>query len=255
MVPNAGARKMRYRDGTINAGPSMTVSAQNEPLTQPELDRLGEFLKSYKGGRAMNVEEVDGFFSALIASPEIVMPSEYMREVFGSETPGSDAFNPLAEAHEILGLLMRHWNAIAALLSEGRVHLPLLLKDENGMVHGNDWALGFVRGTHLRHRSWSKLLADDDYGGCMIPMLILCHEHDSDPEMRPEPIDAEQRIKIIALMTGGLVEAYVYFRELANRTSNARTETPRQVETGRNDLCPCGSGKKYKRCCGSMTVN
>jgi uncharacterized protein YecA (UPF0149 family) len=24
-----------------------------------------------------------------------------------------------------------------------------------------------------------------------------------------------------------------------------------QPEAGRNDLCPCGSGKKYKKCCGS----
>jgi len=24
-----------------------------------------------------------------------------------------------------------------------------------------------------------------------------------------------------------------------------------QVKTGRNEPCPCGSGKKYKRCCGS----
>jgi uncharacterized protein len=25
---------------------------------------------------------------------------------------------------------------------------------------------------------------------------------------------------------------------------------PRAVKTGRNDPCPCGSRKKYKRCCG-----
>ena len=24
---------------------------------------------------------------------------------------------------------------------------------------------------------------------------------------------------------------------------------------GRNDPCPCGSGKKYKKCCGGATVN
>jgi len=24
----------------------------------------------------------------------------------------------------------------------------------------------------------------------------------------------------------------------------------RSTKTGRNDLCPCGSGKKYKKCCG-----
>ncbi len=26
-----------------------------------------------------------------------------------------------------------------------------------------------------------------------------------------------------------------------------------EVKAGRNDPCPCGSGKKYKKCCGSIT--
>jgi hypothetical protein len=39
----------------------------SEPLTDAEFDRLGDFLKSCKGGRAMNVEALDGFFAALIA--------------------------------------------------------------------------------------------------------------------------------------------------------------------------------------------
>jgi len=55
----------------------MRTFTQNDPLTDAELDRLGDFLKSCKGGRAMNVEALDGFFAALIAGPEIVMPSEY----------------------------------------------------------------------------------------------------------------------------------------------------------------------------------
>jgi yecA family protein len=37
------------------------------------------------GGRAMNVEQLGGFFAALIAGPKTVMPSEYSREVFGGE--------------------------------------------------------------------------------------------------------------------------------------------------------------------------
>ena len=31
---------------------------------------------------------------------------------------------------------------------------------------------------------------------------------------------------------------------------SARTIVRSSPKTGRNDLCPCGSGKKYKRCCG-----
>lgn len=28
------------------------------------------------------------------------------------------------------------------------------------------------------------------------------------------------------------------------------TDTPTETQIGRNEPCPCGSGKKYKRCCG-----
>jgi hypothetical protein len=56
---------------------SMRTFTQNEPLTDAELDRLGDFLESCKSGKAMNVEALDGFFAALIAGPETVMPSEY----------------------------------------------------------------------------------------------------------------------------------------------------------------------------------
>jgi uncharacterized protein len=191
----------------------MTILAPNEPLTEAELNHIGQFLKNYKGGKAMNIEEVDGFFSALIAGPKIVMPSEYLPELFGSETPETHAFSTLAEANEILGLLMRHWNNIAGTLAKGEVYLPFLLEDENGTEHGNGWARGFIRGTRLRHDGWAELLADDERGGCMIPMLMLYHEHDEDPAMRPKPIGPKQREKVIESMAAGLVAAYRYFRQ------------------------------------------
>ena len=48
----------------------MSPFTENDPLTDAELDRLGDFLKICKGGSAMNVETLDGFFAALIAGPE-----------------------------------------------------------------------------------------------------------------------------------------------------------------------------------------
>ncbi len=63
----------------------MRTFFQNEPLTEAELDRLEGFLKGCKGGKTMNFEEVDGFFAALVVGPEVVMPSEYLPEVFGGD--------------------------------------------------------------------------------------------------------------------------------------------------------------------------
>jgi len=48
-------------------------------------------------------------------------------------------------------------------------------------------------------------------------MMMIFHEHDEDPEMRPEPISPEKREEVIAHMAAGLLGAYRYFR--ANRRS------------------------------------
>jgi uncharacterized protein len=235
----------------------MRIFAQNEPLTDAEFDRLAEFLKGCKGGEAMNVEELDGFFAALVAGPEIVMPSEYLPEVFGAEMSDAHEFGSLEEANDILALLMRHWNDIAATLSKGEVYLPILMEGENGVSHGNDWARGFMRGVEMCHDSWAELIPDEDNGGCVVPMLMLYHEHDPDPQMRPGPIGAEQHEKVIAHMAAGLIGAYRYFRQHGRSDSGTRAPEPRHSKSkiGRNDPCPCGSGKKYKRCCGGQTIN
>ncbi|MGA8556478.1 MAG: UPF0149 family protein [Candidatus Acidiferrales bacterium] len=235
----------------------MTIFSQNEPLTDAEFDRLGEFLKGCAAGKSMNVEELDGFFAALVAGPEIVMPNEYLPVVFGGEMSDSHEFGSLEEANDILALLMRHWNDIAATLSKGDVYLPILLEDVNGVSHGNDWARGFMRGVEMCHDGWAELVADEEHGGCLVPVLMLYHEHDPDPEMRPEPIGAEQRETVIEHMAAGLVGAHRYFRQHGRSDLGTRTMEPRNTKSkiGRNDPCPCGSGKKYKRCCGGLTIN
>ena len=234
----------------------MRAFAQSEPLTDPELNHLGDFLKCCKGGKAMNLEELDGFFSALIAGPEPVMPSEYNREVFGGEMSEAVEFASIEEANEILGLLMRHWNKIASTLCKGEIHVPLIFEDEDGELHGNNWARGFMRGMHMRHDGWAELVNDEKYGDSLIPMLILYHEHDDDPKMRPEPITPAKREKVIALMAAGLMNAYEYFRK--ERGGDLGVDAPETLRSspkvGRNDPCPCGSGKKYKRCCGGVTI-
>ncbi len=144
----------------------MKTFPQHDPLTDAELERLGDFLKSCKGGEAMNLEELDGFFAALIAGPETVMPSEYYPEVFGGEMAETCEFTSLDQANEILGLMTRHWNDIAGTLFKGEVYVPLLFENEDGMVHGNDWANGFMRGMGMRHEGWAELVNDEEHGGC-----------------------------------------------------------------------------------------
>lgn len=229
-----------------------------EPLTDPELERLGEFLRQCKGGKAMNLEELDGFFAALIAGPDMVLPSEYYPHVFGGTLEETAEFDSMEQVNATLGLLSKHWNTIAGTLYRDEVYLPLLLENDKGVAEGNDWARGFMRGVELRHDDWAALINSEERGGSILPMMILYHEHDSDPETRSPAIDPGQREEVIAHMAAGLLQIYRYY--LSQRQSSipsvaSRTVRRETAKVGRNDPCPCGSGKKFKHCHGGTTLH
>src|SRR3954469_3029718 len=101
------------------------------PLTDAEYDRLADTLNRFHGEGAMNLEQLDGFFAALICGPDRVHPSEYLPEIWGgSEMADEEAFASQPQLKDFLDLVMRHWNAIAETLQSGDVHLPLLLEDD-----------------------------------------------------------------------------------------------------------------------------
>src|SRR5215210_8213581 len=99
------------------------------PLTDAEYDRLADALNRFHADRAMNLEQLDGFFAALICGPDHVHPSEYLPEIWGGEMADEDAFASQQQLKDFLDLVMRHWSAIADPLHSGDVFLPLLLDD------------------------------------------------------------------------------------------------------------------------------
>lgn len=229
----------------------------DQPLNTAELDRLNEFLVAI-GPPAMNIEAVDGYFSALICGPEPVPASEYLPLIWGDDF----AFESEQQVSEIVDLLMRHWNTIATALRRtlkvNEIYLPVLRPAADGVVYGNDWASGFIRGTRVRRTGWSQLMDDEQKVELLLPALTLFHEHDDDPETRPEPISAAQRTELLQFMFAYLTKLYRHFEP--ERQANAPGPQPVRraaAKVGRNDPCPCGSGRKFKQCClaGSRTLN
>jgi hypothetical protein len=51
------------------------------------------------------------------------------------------------------------------------------------------------------------------------------------------------------LGTPRLVATRMKVQEFPDRNPSEKPRTARRIKLGRNDLCLCGSGKKYKRCC------
>lgn len=224
-----------------------------QPLSDDELDRLGDFLDA-AGEQAMNLEMLDGFFAALICGPDMVLPSEYLASIWGEDY----SFDSDDQANDIVGLIFRHWNNVAAELrlciDKAHIYLPVLFEREDGVAPGNDWAHGFMRGVAMRPASWGLLLDDEEHGGCMVPIMALHHEHDPDPEMRPAPFTPDKREELLHMMIAGVPRIYRYFEPYREARAGAPAYAPlrrNSPKIGRNDPCPCGSGRKYKQCCAA----
>ena len=229
----------------------MTSPNLDHPLTEAECDRLEAYLADLPSDDAMNLEELDGFFAALICGPESVMPSDYLPLVVGGAPEDEPYFASIDEAGTILGLVMRHWNHIALTLQSGDTYFPVLYEDDDGTVHANDWAVGFSRGIGLRPEGWDTLAEDDEMTGYLAPAILLSQE--LDPNFEEGPITPEKREELLALLVAGLPQIYAYFepqrRAAAEAAASERTFRRPDPKVGRNEPCPCGSGKKYQHCC------
>lgn len=139
------------------------MPALAHPLTDDEIELLDGFLCSLNHGKAMKIEEMDGFICALICSTDRVPPSEYLPHVWGGELVQGPGFKTIEELQCVMSLLTRHRKHIAETLLRGDVYVPMVFKGEDGIALGNEWAIGFEQGMHLRRDSWEKLVNDEEH--------------------------------------------------------------------------------------------
>jgi uncharacterized protein len=65
---------------------------KSQPLTDGEFDHLSEVLERFGDKRAMNLEQLDGFLTALICCPDLVPPSEYLPKIWGGDIVLEEGF-------------------------------------------------------------------------------------------------------------------------------------------------------------------
>ena len=80
---------------------------------------------------------------------------------------------------------------------------------------------------------WSRIFSDDREG-LLLSVPIAAGE--VDPEWPKEPLTRERNDELLQSMLAGAARPEPYERA--------------SPKIARNDPCPCGNGKKYKRCCG-----
>ena len=237
----------------------------NKPLSEAEQDELDLFLGRVKGGEVPSFSALDGFLAAIVCSPDIISPDEYLPILQRGETEADDLiFRNLEEANRFIELVSRHYNSVFKQIRDfGKMergkrvfYWPAVYVDENReIIFADDWANGFLSGTSLRPEDWGRFFdldLDEAADSFLFPIFVLASEHHPDPETRPfdKPLPNEARRELLVFAIVGIKKLHDEFEEERRRYSELRdVAAGRGSKIGRNEPCPCGSGKKYKKCC------
>ncbi len=208
------------------------------------LDELDELLLN-QFDEGMLLSELDGFLTGIIVSPDMVHPSTWLKQVWGPDTPAFDAPEDL---QRFFDLVMRHHNEILASLDEPDGFAPILEVDtRSNETLWELWIEGFSKAMKLGPRGWNRIRASDDEGpkAAIAGITELAAFADGRHQLSEEEEDRWDR------EAPDLIPVWVLMlHEWRLENDQHRPISARSEKVGRNDPCPCGSGKKYKKCCG-----
>jgi uncharacterized protein len=221
-----------------------------QPLSEKEFDDLDNFLLSERCPEgAMTLDTLHGYLTAIAIGPETIMPAEWLPHIWGEDGAVPKWKNP-KEEERIVNLVMRFMNEVLITFEVAPKEFePLYVEHEvdgETLIDAEAWCWGFWEGMELRPGSWEPIW-ESEAGPLMRPLYLLGADEIEESELqksktraRPTSWRSTSKPTCPASTASGC--------RAQGAVETVRHETPK---VGRNDDCPCGSGKKYKKCCGA----
>lgn len=217
-------------------------------MTENQLEQLETWLASplFKG-KAMPLDKLHGFLCAAISGPDTIPPSLWMPEALGT----APEYESLEQAREFMALMMGFYNDVAASLLNSPSPTLILKPAPSGALDYQTWCEGYILGWALSTQEWLQP-GNEALKKLTFPILYLSGAFREEAERQgAEYVPDEEDQKLWQECADVLPQsiAAIYNFWLSRRKSAPLRRD--QPKVGRNDLCPCGSGKKFKQCCGN----
>ncbi|MGE0315960.1 MAG: UPF0149 family protein [Lautropia sp.] len=233
------------------------------PLTDEEREELDRFLLEVEGVDAsMDISMLDGYFAAIVSGPRTILPSEWLRWVWDTERgEEGPVYERMEQAQRIMGLLMRHMNDVASTLAEApEAYEPLIMENPNDgdpIPVIDEWCTGFMKGVGLDATGWLPVtVGHPDW----LSTVVLYGTEEGWERLERTPLSVDEHRQRAAGLGDTVRKIHALFLEQRKRETPTQKATPARRQpvrnpgkVGRNDPCPCGSGKKYKHCHGHAT--
>jgi uncharacterized protein len=238
-----------------------------QDLTPQEFDELDDLLAKTPGGlEAMDVAMLDGYLCGVLVQPDLLQPADWLPPIFDSESKPLPADTDPAWRARVCELIERRHAALRKTMAEDQWFDPIVLQMDDDSEPDPDpafaalpayskplvpFASGFITALNAFPNGLLSL-TDEDAEAAMDRVARHLPSSDDEERAAMAELDAEIPLKNLDEAVEDLVLAIVELDALTE-PERYRVETIKREEpkVGRNDPCPCGSGKKFKACHGA----
>lgn len=222
-------------------------------------------------------EFCEGFLAAMVCCRTPLAEDEWLTVLLGMDEGGS--FANEAQRDRFLALYLQRFaevktalDADIEALDDDRAYAPEVMDirgaiaslppEERTDIEGDDipsfaqvWALGFMFAVENWPDEWFAPKDKDAaklHDHCLEAVVALTEDDTDEPTLSALSEDGPPSVSESRLNTYGEALWAVYDLRAIWRSIGARVvQVIREKMPGRNDPCSCGSGKKYKKCCGT----
>lgn len=262
--------------------PKSDTAAQVPALSPEDFDALDTILDDLRtrSDETPQWEFCEGFMAALVVSRRAIPASEYLPVLLDTgDADGLGAFSDQAQSDQFMALWTRRWDEIAKALDthvesldDERAYHPEVMdvrgavaalseEERAGMAPENlpsfaqVWAVGFMYAVESWPEEWVPPRDKDAQkwlDASLQSMVALTEDDTDEPTLAVFDDDGVPSVSVKRFNAFADAVWAVYDMREIWRSMGPRVETVRKEATpGRNDLCHCGSGKKFKKCHGA----
>ncbi|MDO5686311.1 MAG: YecA family protein [Neisseria sp.] len=191
-------------------------------------------------GDTMRCDEVQAFVTAMISGPDVFHLEQWLPEIMAYNEHYSEA--DVAR----IGQLIAAWTEDLQRDLDADLPFTLLLyPDEQGQPDYMTWCNAYLFALESTETDWFAA-AHEDIEELLYPIAALGGLWDDEDDVYLSDEEAQQLRQDLPQT---LHHIYRYWQIAGARREPVRHAAP---PVGRNEPCPCGSGKKYKQCCLSQ---
>ena len=213
----------------------------------------------------MTVPMACGFIYGVVITPKVSSPLDWIPELFGGELPERKQDDLL----EMVTFFSKIFNRMLKQFHGKRLEFPFsynnLTNEDVDMIH--QWVYGLDLALRSDYAVWMQeedpFIQNEEIDDVSLSLYYIHSLADPDAVKETlvegdtfDPFDQETIVNLLAAMPSAveMLTRFGHQLDAERRSALDGPDNTAAVKVGRNAPCPCGSGKKYKKCCGRSNM-